>query len=137
VSFFSAFSHDVKANPILHKKVYEFNSGLNIQEEFPIFGDGSITDPNFGKNELRIQLKSTKGYGNIAFYDKVNTQYGQAVAYNTLDRRWVNFKGKLLYFAEETDGTGKMEIIPFRVVNPSGVSPAKFEETYFSELETV
>lgn len=112
--------HCVSAAPVLNKKIFEFNSALRIQEEFLILDEGGITDSDFELHELRIQLNPDKSYDNIALYDKVYTQYGQAVAYNTLDRRWVKFKGNILYFADEADGTNKVEVIPFRVLNPRG-----------------
>ncbi|KZN58611.1 hypothetical protein N473_04060 [Pseudoalteromonas luteoviolacea CPMOR-1] len=113
-------SHCVQAAPVLNKTTYEFNSGLQIQEEFDIFGNGHVSDPNYSNNELRIQLNADKAYNQIGFYDQVRTVYGQAVAYNILDRRWIEFKGKLLYYASVSDGTNKIETIPFRIINPAG-----------------
>ncbi|KZN48043.1 Ig-like domain-containing protein [Pseudoalteromonas luteoviolacea] len=113
-------SNLVQAAPVLNKTTYEFNSGLQIQEEFNIFGNDNVTDPNYSSNELRIQLNADKSYNQIGFYDQVRTAYGQAVAYNIIDRRWIEFKGKLLYYAAVTDGSNKIETIPFRVINPAG-----------------
>ncbi|WP_010604100.1 Ig-like domain-containing protein [Pseudoalteromonas maricaloris] len=114
------FAPLVSAAPQLDKAIFEYNAGLNIQEEFNIFADGNVTDPNYPNSELRIQLDSSKSYDQIGFYDKVYTTYGQAVAYNTLDRRWVKFKGKVLYFSGEDNGNQKIDTISFRVVNPAG-----------------
>ncbi|MEC8325043.1 MAG: Ig-like domain-containing protein [Pseudomonadota bacterium] len=112
---------NISAKPILNKRIYEFNSRLNVQEEFKIFENDNVVDKNFHINELRIQLNDGKTYEQIAFYDKVRPQnYSQAVAYNTLDRRWIKFKGKLLYFAGLSNGVGKTDTLKFRVLNPNG-----------------
>ncbi|WP_157576862.1 Ig-like domain-containing protein [Pseudoalteromonas rubra] len=108
------------AAPVLNKSIFEFNAGLHIQEEFNIFADNTVFDPDYPVHELRLVLNEGKTYEQVSFYDKTYTPYGQAVAYNTLDRRWVKFKGKLLYFSGESDGTNKVEVIPFRVINPAG-----------------
>ncbi|ESP90679.1 MULTISPECIES: Ig-like domain-containing protein [Pseudoalteromonas] len=109
-----------QAAPVLNKTIHEFNAGLYIQEEFNILKDDNVVDPNYASQELRVQLSPDKSYSQIGFYDKIRTQYGQAIAYNTVDRRWVKFKGKVLYFAAVSDGTNKFETIPFRVLNPAG-----------------
>jgi hypothetical protein len=106
--------------PKLHQKIFEFNSRLRVQEEFSILSAESVSDPVYSMNDLRIQLNSGKTYDQLGFYDKVYTTFGQTVAYNTLDRRWIEFKGKLLYHTPQSDGNDKMEKIPFRVINPAG-----------------
>ncbi|MCJ8318092.1 MAG: cadherin-like domain-containing protein [Colwellia sp.] len=113
-------SYKVQAEPTLHKLIFEFNSRMSVQEEFLIFDGSAVSDPLYSSNELRIQLNGGKTYEAIEFYDKVYTTHGQAAAYNILDFRWIKFKGKLLYIASGTDGNNKMEVIPFRVINPDG-----------------
>lgn len=108
------------AEPTLKQRIFEFNTPLKVQEEFLILTTDTVSDPSYSLNDLRIQLNSQKTYEQIGFYDKVYTTYGQAVAYNTLDRRWSNFKNKLLYFSGESTGTNKFETILFRVMNPDG-----------------
>ncbi|QTL34148.1 Ig-like domain-containing protein [Pseudoalteromonas viridis] len=107
------------AAPQLDRAIFEYNAGLLIQEEFNLFADGNVSDPDYPNSTLRIQLNSAKSYEQIGFYDQMNTTYGQAVAYNTLDRRWLKFKGKLLYFSGESDGSRKVDVIRFRVINPA------------------
>ncbi|WP_125784035.1 Ig-like domain-containing protein [Pseudoalteromonas rubra] len=107
------------AAPRLDKAIFEYNVGLHIQEEFNLFADGNVSDPDYPNSALRIQLNAAKSYEQVGFYDKVNSRYGQAVAYNTLDRRWLKFKGKLLYFSGESDGSRKVDVIQFRVINPA------------------
>ncbi|CAM4140178.1 hypothetical protein [Pseudoalteromonas byunsanensis] len=112
------------AAPQLSQTTFEYDAQMYIQEEFNLFADGYVFDPDYPNSELRIQLDSTKSYEQISFYDKTETAYGQAVAYNTLDRRWIKFKGKLLYMADDTQGINRFDMIPFRVINPAGeVSP--------------
>jgi len=101
------------AKPILHKSIFEFNSRLRVQEEFNIFTQDTVSDKDYSLNELRILLNDGKTYEAIAFKDRVISPFGQAVAYNTLDRRWIEFKGKLLYHTPHSNGLIKWKSYDF------------------------
>ena len=116
----SVLSEMVVAAPTLKQEIFEFNSRVNIQEEFVVLNNDTVSDPSYSLNELRMQLDESKTYEEVGFYDKVKTPYGQAVAYNTLDSRWFKFKNKLLYFASTSASASKFETIRFRVLNPEG-----------------
>ncbi|MCF6436786.1 hypothetical protein [Pseudoalteromonas sp. MMG022] len=112
------------AAPQLSQTTLEYDAQMYIQEEYNVFADAYVFDPDYPNSELRIQLDPNKSYEQISFYDKTETAYGQSVAYNTLDSRWIKFKGKLLYMADNTQGVNRFDMIPFRVINPAGeVSP--------------
>lgn len=120
VTLFSVYMPSSLAVPLLKQEIFEFNARVKIQDEFLILTNDTVSDPLYSLNELRMQLDENSTYDQIEFLDQINTTYGKAVAYNTLNVGWLKFKNKLLYFANTSASASKFDIVRFRVVNPDG-----------------